>query len=682
MDGQGRDIDDSAEIGKQFTTQLCVNNVNGIAGLDPPVATINQNAVFEAARRLSQSLRIIPRYQFTGYAVENGKSILWFERRREISGGEEPIDLFEGIADSIAHTAPRCGWTNEWLLRVELKPYHPSSSSIWKPESFSDYLPMLNRCHFYSPEIANDPSLLWHTSYGQAAGGGVIAPESPSGWNYAPLVRTWNGRRSVNEDNGEGDPLEREYFAKSCQIYVAPAEVESAETVIESGVEIVKLTLTDRLQNTVDEIGGAPATVDRDRTGWDGPTIASEPYRTVENALRLYLVHTDTAYNPPATIGDCAWNSDVGSLPDNPYASIYPHFWFTKLVPLPYDDGNDGQDLDDTPLWHDQVAFIELNLRAICEGFVDGITSAAYGCASGIFAPFDFSYEALMLQSYGNRWPPLLSTAKRPDNPQGIGPYPNTEANAEYFNALVGAVNLLDRVRVHLPFELDYEYDIYYHQDQVTPQWSADGIGACSGAPCGLVWCGQPANADIPNGSSGGAGFGMIARTQAWLTGNCDPDDTWQLESGKFLLRWTYDLVEPAMENAVPESWRDMLSTSSLGMLCQVTRDTWRVNAAKVWAELDTSLCYGWRPWWNAIAGEGWWVDEVKLTAITCEVWPNAGQLDLGVPPVGAYAFGRVPGLSTCSPMCAVQVAVDPVYSAGSPPMSVYGAMVLTVPLV
>jgi hypothetical protein len=184
----------------------------------------------------------------------------------------------------------------------------------------------------------------------------------------------------------------------------------------------------------------------------------------------------------------------------------------------------------------------------------------------------------------------------------------------------------------------------------------------------------------------------MMARTQAWLTGNCTMSTppasaTWQLESDKYLLRWTYDLVEPAMENAVPESWRDMLATASLGMLCQVTRETWWVDAAKVWSFLDTSLCYhqelAFHPWWNADAGEGWRVEQYHLKpVITCEVWPNAGQLDLGVPPVGTYAFARVPGLSTCSPHHVVQVAVDPVVVAGLPPMSVYGAMVLTVPLV
>jgi hypothetical protein len=237
-DGSGKDENQSRLIGENYFRYGCITNVHGAAGLvDHFDGVVNTNAVFDSARRLSQCIRMIPRQQFTAYAVQDGKSILWFKRYVDLDGAT--IDMFKGIApgageaDGIRHVAPDEGWTNEWLMGVQLKAYKnltntpmgynadhgvvapttldydPNNSSLWKPDAYSDYFAFSNRCLFYSPEIANDPALLSHTSFGNRVPGrfgGVLAPEAPSGWNYAPLSGYWLNNSRVNVNVLDCDP--------------------------------------------------------------------------------------------------------------------------------------------------------------------------------------------------------------------------------------------------------------------------------------------------------------------------------------------------------------------------------------------------------------------------------------------------------------------------------------------
>jgi hypothetical protein len=65
---------------------------------------------------------------------------------------------------------------------------------------------------------------------------------------------------------------------------------------------------------------------------------------------------------------------------DDPYAAIYPRFHFTRLIPEPRADDNSTQDSSDTPLWSDVMAYAELVLRAICEGYIDSVKTAEDVC--------------------------------------------------------------------------------------------------------------------------------------------------------------------------------------------------------------------------------------------------------------------------------------------------------------
>ncbi len=297
IDGIGEQHSDAKAFGTAYFDHGCLVNASGLSGTVGPISAINQHALYDAARRWSKYVRMIPRQQLIGYAVENGKSILWFKRyslaaggrssrilvangsveytrRYEVDGANPAVDFinyngvdyfpgdqfigvsgeaywnefgsptvyllnpgrmdtpdgndaWDGIADAVAHQAPECGWTNEWLLGLEFRPYHTSESSLWKPDAYSDYFIFGNRCHFYSPELANDAALLWHTSYGQripgVSSGGVLSPEIPSGWNYVRLPSgTWGGGEYANHITVGGTefPTETEeaYFYKSCRV--------------------------------------------------------------------------------------------------------------------------------------------------------------------------------------------------------------------------------------------------------------------------------------------------------------------------------------------------------------------------------------------------------------------------------------------------------------------------------
>jgi len=77
MDGIGSQHTDAREFSDDFFARGCLVNAAGLEGTWTPVSAINQHAIYDAARRWSQYVRMVPRTQLVGYAVEDGKSILW-----------------------------------------------------------------------------------------------------------------------------------------------------------------------------------------------------------------------------------------------------------------------------------------------------------------------------------------------------------------------------------------------------------------------------------------------------------------------------------------------------------------------------------------------------------------------------------------------------------------------------
>lgn len=632
IDGRGIDAENAKEILEALYANGCITSPEeGLAGAaaDP---VLNQNAVFDAARRFSQHVRIIPRWQFTGYAVEDGKSVLWFNRTSYGPPGMVNRDAFSGIGPAqeeivtgpikwgrlyvvtagavtyngrtytagerfigaqglatfegggkckeyqgIKETAEPNDFSNEWAVTLTLKPYHTSNSSIWKTDGYGDVLtPFMNRCHLDSPEIDASKTGNLIIGYGQ----GTIVPESPSGFNYARLRDSAiPGATHANKRNCGGDPFceaDNVRFYKSCRIFEPPLAVESA---VMDGTEL-KLTLSGRLHSHED----APSSIGRDVSGWTITDVRDEDYRTHENGLREYLIWMNTGTNASVKIGDNAINSSGPGGSDTPFGSVLPTFVFCKLIPTPYLDGNDTQEGHDSYTTHDQLKQAELYLRAGCEGFVDGVTTAEVACELGNVSAYDYTFENLMFQACGNRWVPLTNEDVRPDNPQGFGPLPNVNFYSQTYNALARGVNLLTDARIMIPSEGQHRL-----LSGTSAAW-IDGVDAC-GSPitCAALVSGTfvrgssslDAPASTPSGWNpgflNGAGFG-VGLTQD-VTGLSCNGSKWQIEASRNTMQIRWALLDPDAVWALPGDLAALMDNNAVAaMQIDYTVTTWAMG--------------------------------------------------------------------------------------------------------
>ncbi len=509
IDGRGIDTDQAKAIGTNLYNRGCIVPVTetspfGTAAFDP---VFNQNAVVDAARRMTKWVRIIPWTNLTGYAVENGDSVLWFNpiaygppslaernmwdgvgprltpitsgeikwgrlykvRSGQISygpdnarqsfstgqtfTGQRGVPDFGGSgvvyeADGIKATAEPGDFSNRWALSVlSLKPYTLSDSSLWKIDAFAGVkTPFWDRCNFDSPEINASKIAKRHVSYGIAP----LVPETPPGYAYL-RVRDAGTFTHSNRSNCAGDPVceaENEAFYRSCRIYEPPVEIRKVEL---DGAEL-KVTLKGRLHRHHTD---SPTSLDRDPTTWDIAALHAENYRTWENGIRDFIVFDQLGTNSPWRIGDNARNSSMQTNPDAPLGACLPTIQLTQLIPEPYLAANDTYQDSDSPFRHDTLRQAAYYLQAMAPGFVDGVTTAQTACDFLATSAYDYTFANLIFQAVGNRNIPVIGAADRPDNPYGFGPLPNTNAYAEVFNALAKGVNLLDTARIMLPSELE-----------------------------------------------------------------------------------------------------------------------------------------------------------------------------------------------------------------------------------
>lgn len=634
-DGVGTVETDADVLSDDYFQFGCIVNRANQLGLQSRIADVNPNAVFDAARRFSRHARAPRRQDLLGYAVEGGKSVLWFRRHTFGLSGDVDADAWDGIAppadylvsgdilegetyevregsvnyngatytegqrftgvsgvfefggggrvyvaDGIKHVAIPQGETNEWLLGVNFAHSNPSESSIWKPGAYTDWINHLTeRCLFYAPDLAANSKALWHMAFGQKASFlGNLYAEAPTGYRYAEVEFVYDTSPNLNENTLMGD-TDRENFYRSCRIYEPDVEVESCEVVIEGGEERVKVTLTGRLHHCE---GVAPASIDRDVSTWNSTDLRAEPYRTAENGIREYLYWASYGtLCQHEQAGNAAINSAIYSQTDAPNGACFPKIRLTKLIPKPYDDGNDTQQVKDTKFLHDSFAQMELYLRCMCEGYVDGVTSAEIACRALTGYVYDYSFQALVLEATGNRWLPAFTVEDRPDNPQGFGPMPNTVARAEVFNALSRCVNLLTTVRVMLPASVEC-------MDGLTDQYEYSGAYGPDGSS---VTCVEDATAAIyiqhspplPGVDfSGGSWYpcnGVTVGTENTFTGSCS-GDAWELRTRRTGARMRYVLTDPLAVHALPGDIAGMLEENGefLAQVRYITTRNRRIN--------------------------------------------------------------------------------------------------------
>lgn len=700
MDGSGTSEESAAEISDAYFANGCITNARGNPGPAGSFAEINTSAVFDSARRLSKCVRIVPRQNFIGYEVNaEGKSVCYF-LRRTIGGA----DIFDGIGpsriqvttgairadiqyivrsgvityrsfnyvtgqtftgvhgttefqgdgtvyeyDGIRATAPREGETNEWLMGTQLKVSHPSDSSLWKTDSYSDYWFLSERCHFGG---AFNDDLKYHFNYGSNLS---FAPEAPTGWRYA----------QNSNDFPCGDPAceaARQDRYRSCRIYEPDPEIESATALMEGTEEVLKLVFKSRFHC---HHSTAPATIDRDVSTWDITTLNAESYRTVENGLREYLVwaHTGAQCTRGGTYdtgqqGNGSPEATVWTDPDNPYGACFPHFYFVKLLPKVYEDSNDTQDAADTKLTAEFWQTLELYIRAMCEGYVDGLTSTTIGCETGVNALFDYNLQSLCFEAFGGKWFNTLATTEtqylenvRSEGPQGFGQLPNTSPAAEIYNQFASALNLMNRVRVMLPLDFEVKTDFGTPSQSPVQATESDGTTPLICGTVGAVdgyWSGTPPGASAGSGGTWASGTSASSVVFAGMVCDTCDGDNWLISVSRDDSSWRWTLTDPDSIHAIPTGWQDMLSDSSaLRLLGIRTRTKYQVSAIKVSDIAESENCDGLGHW---IVGSEYLRFQHTLIESyeACEIISASGTVS--APPLGKgdIAIGRSGGGDNC----------------------------------
>ena len=719
VDGRGLDFDQALELWENYRDAGCI--INGIgAGLRMTPDWVNDNPIYDAARRAAREMvRILPRRQFVSYEVSGGKSILRFLRYVDVPGlpggtfdcfadiapsatPVEPGELIEDevyvvrgtgtvsyrgsnysdgqsftadatadftadegtsvfVKDGIRAKARKKGWSNRWCSFIQTKCYHPSESSIWKPEAYGDYFAWNQRCHFYSGSAGN-ARFRRHTTFNYRTnvterddGSGYdtelvapsvqaqyISPEAPSGYNYA------DGANDLRFGSTE--------FFESCQIYQAPYEIESATVEFDGlGREIVKLVFNRRFDSHPD----APASFGQDPLSWDADALRAESYRTDDNAIREYALHqVDPSYQCVFRTGDSGTNSAVSFLPDNPFGSCFPHFFFVKLIPEPWEDDNESFESSDSRAVVDPLTQAETYLHYMCEGFIDDKTSLEITCKTGFGNLYDYRYKNLCFDAFGGASIGAFSLDVRADGPHGYGPLPNPWMYAEVFNRLAKAVNLLTRARVMLPFEVQCKTQNFSGTKEITPDWPTD-MPVCSEGKYTVVWAGSPPDAgtlDSEDADWVECGLGASASSSGGIDlDNCTGSNGFLAYTHRQVTAYRVQLTT-GYELAIPAAWRDQVASIG-GFVGIYQSSTQQARCNDVTSADDADGCcpdYQTDPglcgpdWWDTDLGKGWGgcgpypVEEIA----ECRML-SAGTLDPGTPPDGAPFVG---GHNTQSP--------------------------------
>lgn len=674
IDGSGRSTANASDIYEAYIDGGVIPKLTEDNALpeDPEANPISRNAVFDKFRRQSRVIRCIHRNQLRGYAVENGKSIVWVSHNYQSVEGLPTADTLSGIRDAIASEAEPGGYTNEWVGFWRFNAYHPSATSDWSVHGYADYWSTSDRCMFYAPTTTSRELKNHFNANYPDARNYFLAPEAATGYRYS---------------KGANSGASEEYY-RSCRIYEPPLEIESAETVVVDGEEQTKIIFNGRFHH---HHSLAPESIDRDVSSWDLVDLLAETqsYRTDENAIRDYLAHVEDGsrhceYTGP---GNAESGSTVQLLPDNPFGACWPTLWLVQLLPKPYADGNDSGGSQDTPIRHDVMTQAETYIRAICEGYVDGRTSVDYGCETGVDAVFDYTFPNLCFDAFGGTsitTMPTEQTARiapddvREDSPIGYGPLPTVVLSAEQWNQYADAVNTLTRVRVTLPWELQVQ-----SYDETNSTRFVDGIRADgSAADCsagGNGWLSQfPGSGRSPTTMSSAwapavnftashtLGYSLSA---GYVCSASGAGPLFQVENIVHEDEYKFEYTDPNAVYAVPKTWRDMISTHGETLWTRTySEQRWRHTVVPL---ASADLCSGLVGWDTLDGINGWDIEAYGPTEQTCEILPATGRTT--ITPIGtAVLYGALKAGNPCTTQIIITETFDPVVS---------DAIILRVPL-
>lgn len=644
-DGSGLRESEAKAIWEDYRATGCVRKLRSDQELPELESEIGRNAVYDMARRWSRTVRVVTRNNLVGYSVEKGDSCLWIDPIVTTPAGVS-IDVLEGITDAITDKAPARGWSNRWVLLTQSFRYSWSGTSIWSTSNLADYEAFTDRCVHWTrilPQLS--PQLQRHFNLSSDfSARRSWAPEVASGYRYA---------LGLNSGATEG-------FYRSCQIYQPPPEIREAKRVTVDGRQLVKVRLKGRLHH---HHSLAPSSIARDVGTWDPVDVRAEAldYRTEENAIREWLLHQDDPtyqceWEGP---GNASAESDILIGTDTPFGACLPVLFLVQMPGDPYDDPNAQEDPEDSCMTHEQMSQLELWLRVMTEGCVDGKTTQEYGCEAGIDFVFDLRWETHCYQVLGRPWISTLPIERtrrlksrdvREDGPMGYGPLPTVPAAAQTFNAFARLTNALTDYRVMLP----HKFEMRAFQGEIltptTEVYTPEGFQrTCPGATYnpGWSWTGNPGN---PKASTEVAAWAEAdAAASSWTAGFGVSGANYLCSGDAFVVfskredqeyRWT--LVDPDAQYAIPEAWRNQLEKDGRLLAVEVTTVE-RMQA--VIGGPDPTGCNG-----NLVWQVGGQPIEWRITTTTktlCEFRPSRGRVT--VPAPGIVTFVGADGTPICN---------------------------------
>ena len=613
--------------------------------------------------------------------VESGveKSVLTFNRNVLIDG--EKFDAWDGLAP-IVHKAPPKGKTNEWCMFLTLCPYSISATSLYKPSVTGDYFGLVNRCQFYERHGSGE----WFNWVGwnQPI---AIAPPTTSAFTYYPGTNS-GASGGIAELAGD-DATAPAKFYKSCQVYQKPYEIDRIEEFVSGGDELVRVIFKTRFQST---IAGSGA-ISSDVNSWDNTALDAEAYRTDENGIRMrlrYLFNRSldhdgitVSYQAPAQmIGDTAaerYGASLWSGDDAARGAICAHFWFIKLAPRVYDTTglwNTFRDMADT-VWKffagdpdrtlctvEDTLKMDMNLAAICEGFVDNESTIAYGCATDSFSLIDYNYESLCIASFGQRSTGILPHSKRSPEPVAYGPLPRITMYAETFNRHSLMLNRLNRARLYIPIKFQYKFQNYLTPQNVDVQ--SCGIYKDCGttsfqmyagpAVCGTTFTDGDADwrDDGLGGASSSCGFAVLdspvcSGTQAILYGSKQNS--------------TYRVIHNDADalNCIPDHLLEFVQGGKLGVLATITTTASYNSYSEVALSTDGDQCYngGGNVAVNHCSGGYSKTTQTITTTTECKL-VTGGTWDAGCPSGGVFYRAYVSLDHVCTVGSSIQMEITP----------------------
>jgi hypothetical protein len=377
-------------------------------------------------------------WEYDGVTYDSDVTVEGVDGETEFTINTTGYKLFvaEGIySEEDYGTTIKRGWTNEWVMHVN--PMLMDTIGTNPSFQLNDYAlnyPLVDRCAVNSPFASSRQKYQFRDPLNN-----LYKPELPPGYRY-------DG--NLHYSNPSND------FYSSCMVYPKPYMIRSiTHGQSAPGVEPdrVIVRIDGRLQHT----STAPSSYGWDPTSWNLTSLTNEAYRTDENAIRERAAERLAGHGSLSKVGDNAYgttNPTSGSK-----GARVPQFYFARLIPKPYDDGNDDYNAgSDTLFTADIWKQMELYLRVMCEGWLDPESTTNHDCTSTTIS-FDYTFDRLCLQAFGAPWLYPVPGDQNGNKPRAFGNYPGQRAWAECFTNICKAVNMLRYARLILPFSVEYE---------------------------------------------------------------------------------------------------------------------------------------------------------------------------------------------------------------------------------